>query len=74
MLFPTTGPPHAPERGLPTHDPQTHLTVDDLILPLFAIGGKKSKNPDRLMPGIFNFQSTTLVKTAREPTPSASQR
>ena len=39
---------------------ETHLNVDDLILPLFATHGKDVKNPIPSMPGIFNFRSTTL--------------
>jgi porphobilinogen synthase len=45
---------------------ETHLTVDDLILPLFAIGGKKVQNPIASMPGHFQLSVDNLVKTARE--------
>jgi len=45
---------------------ETHLRVDDLILPLFAIGGKKVQNPIASMPGHFQLSADNLVKTARE--------
>jgi porphobilinogen synthase len=45
---------------------ETVLTVNDLILPLFAIGGKKVQNPIASMPGHFQLSIDNLVKTARE--------
>jgi len=45
---------------------ETVLTKDDLILPLFAIGGKNVKNPIASMPGHFQLSVENLVKTARE--------
>ena len=45
---------------------ETKLSVDDFILPLFAIGGKDIKNPIKSMPGHFQFSLDNLVKTARE--------
>jgi porphobilinogen synthase len=45
---------------------ETVLTVDDLILPLFAIGGKNIRNPIASMPGHFQLSVDNLVKTARE--------
>ena len=45
---------------------ETVLRVDDLILPLFAIGGKNVKNPIASMPGHFQLSVDHLVKTARE--------
>jgi len=42
------------------------LTTDDLILPLFTIGGKGVKNPIASMPGHFQLSIDNLVKTARE--------
>jgi porphobilinogen synthase len=45
---------------------ETHLRVDDLILPLFAIGGKKIQNPIASMPGHFQLSVDHLVKAARE--------
>lgn len=43
---------------------ETILTVDDLILPLFAIGGKSVKNPISSMPGHYQLSIDNLVKTA----------
>ena len=45
---------------------ETTLSVDDLILPLFAIGGKKVKNPIESMTGHYQLSIDNLVKTARE--------
>jgi porphobilinogen synthase len=45
---------------------ETRLTCDDLILPLFAIGGKNVKNPIESMPGHFQLSTDNLVKVARE--------
>jgi len=45
---------------------ETVLTKDDLILPLFAIGGKNVKNPIASMPGHFQLSVENLEKTARE--------
>jgi len=45
---------------------ETTLSVDDLILPLFAIGGKKVKNPIESMTGHYQLSVDNLVKTARE--------
>jgi porphobilinogen synthase len=45
---------------------ETRLAVDDLILPLFAIGGQKVQNPIASMPGHFQLSVDNIVKTARE--------
>jgi porphobilinogen synthase len=45
---------------------ETVLTADDLILPLFAIGGKNVRNPIASMPGHFQLSVDQLVTTARE--------
>jgi len=45
---------------------ETTLSVDDLILPLFAIGGKKVKNPIESMTGHYQLSIDNLIKTARE--------
>ncbi len=45
---------------------ETVLTTDDLILPLFAIGGKGVQNPIEAMPGHFQLSVDNLAKTARE--------
>ncbi len=43
---------------------ETHLTVDDLILPLFAIDGRNVRNPIECMPGHFQLSVDQLIKTA----------
>ena len=45
---------------------ETVLTPDDLILPLFAIGGKNVKNPIESMPGHFQLSTDNLKKVAKE--------
>jgi porphobilinogen synthase len=45
---------------------ETTLGVDDLILPLFAIGGKDVRNPIPSLPGHFQLSVDQLVKTAAE--------
>jgi porphobilinogen synthase len=45
---------------------ETKLSVDDLILPLFAISGKGVKNPIESMPGHYQLSIDNLVKTSRE--------
>lgn len=45
---------------------ETRLTADDLILPLFAVGGKDVKNPIPSMPDHFQLSTDHLVKVARE--------
>ncbi len=45
---------------------ETSLTCDDLILPLFAIGGKNVKNPIESMPGHYQLSIDNLVKVARQ--------
>ncbi|MBF0303997.1 MAG: porphobilinogen synthase, partial [Desulfamplus sp.] len=45
---------------------ETTLTVDDFILPLFAIEGKGIKNPIASMPGQFQLTCDYLVKTVQE--------
>jgi porphobilinogen synthase len=45
---------------------ETSLSVNDLILPLFAIGGKNIRNPISSMPGHFQLSIDNLLKTARE--------
>jgi porphobilinogen synthase len=43
---------------------ETHLSVDDLILPLFAIGGKDVQNPIPSMPGQYQLSIDHLVDIA----------
>jgi len=45
---------------------ETHLRVDDLILPLFVIDGKDVKNPIPSMPGHYQLSIDNFLKTARE--------
>jgi len=45
---------------------ETVLTVDDLILPLFAVSGKSIKNPIPSMPGHYQLSIDNLVKAAKE--------
>jgi porphobilinogen synthase len=44
---------------------ETILSVDDFILPLFAISGKNVKNPIDSMPGHFQLSIDYLLKTAK---------
>jgi porphobilinogen synthase len=41
---------------------ETKLSIDDLILPLFAVDGKGVKNPIPSMPGQYQFSLDNLVK------------
>lgn len=45
---------------------ETVLNTDDLILPLFTIGGKEVKNPISSMPGHFQYSRELLVKEAQK--------
>jgi porphobilinogen synthase len=45
---------------------ETELSVNNLILPLFAVGGKGVKNPIASMPGVYQMSSDNLVKEARQ--------
>jgi porphobilinogen synthase len=45
---------------------ETSLSVDDLILPLFAIDGRDIRNPIPSMPGHFQQSVDNLLKTAQE--------
>ena len=45
---------------------ETKLSCDDLILPLFAIEGKKIKKPIESMPGHFQLSVDYIVKKAQE--------
>ncbi|MBE9545583.1 MAG: porphobilinogen synthase [Proteobacteria bacterium] len=45
---------------------ETSLSVNDLILPLFAIGGRDIKNPIPSMPGHFQLSVDNLLKIAKE--------
>lgn len=45
---------------------ETVLSTDDLILPLFTVGGKKVKSPIASMPGVFHLSVDYLVPAAKE--------
>jgi porphobilinogen synthase len=45
---------------------ETSLTVNDLILPLFAIDGRDVKNPIPAMPGHFQLSIDHLLKTVKQ--------
>ena len=45
---------------------ETELSVNNLILPLFAVGGKGVKNPIDSMPGVFQLSCDNVVKEARK--------
>ena len=45
---------------------ETTLSVDDLILPIFAISGKNVKNPISSMPGHFQLSIDNLIKTSKK--------
>ena len=45
---------------------ETCLTVNDLIMPLFVIGGRNVKNPIQSMPGHFQLSIDNLLNTAKE--------
>jgi porphobilinogen synthase len=44
---------------------ETNLSVDDLILPLFAVKGEGIQNPIPSMPGHFQLSLENLVQTAK---------
>ncbi len=45
---------------------ETKLSVDDLILPLFAVSGKGVKNPIPSMPGHYQLSCDNIVKSVKE--------
>jgi len=45
---------------------ETSLSVDDLVLPLFAVSGKNIKNPIPSMPGQFHLSVDNMIKTVKE--------
>ena len=45
---------------------ETTLSIDDLILPVFAISGKNVKNPISSMPGHFQLSIDNLIKTSKK--------
>ena len=45
---------------------ETTLTTDDLIFPVFIVGGSKQRQPIESMPGMFRLSVDQLVKEAAE--------
>jgi len=45
---------------------ETHLSVNDLILPVFAVNGKNIKNPIPSMPGHFQMSVDHLINVAQD--------
>lgn len=45
---------------------ETHLSVNDLIFPLFVVDGKKVRKPIKSMPGQFQLSIDYLVQEAKE--------
>ncbi len=45
---------------------ETTLSVDDLILPIFAISGQNIKNPISSMPGHYQLSIDNLIKTSKK--------
>ncbi|HHT64192.1 MAG TPA: porphobilinogen synthase, partial [Clostridia bacterium] len=45
---------------------ENHLSIDDLIYPLFAIYGENVKNPVDSMPGVYQLSVDNLVKECKE--------
>ena len=67
MLFPDYRPRRMRQsEGLRSMIRETQLTVNDLILPLFAINGKDVKKPIPSMPGHYQLSIDNLLKTAQE--------
>lgn len=67
MLFPDYRPRRMRQTpGFRRMVRETVLTVDDMILPLFVIGGKDVKNPIDAMPGHFQLSIEHLVNTAKQ--------
>ena len=45
---------------------ETHLSVDDLIVPLFVVPGEGVRNPVSSMPGVFQLSVDEVAKEAAE--------
>jgi len=66
MLFPDYRPRRLRQSaGLRNMIRETHLTVNDLILPLFVIDGQDVKNPIASMPGHYQLSIDNFLKTTR---------
>ncbi len=67
MLFPDYRPRRMRQsRAFRRMIRETKLSVDDLILPIFAIGGKNAKIPIPSMPGQFRLSVDNVVKLAKK--------
>ncbi len=67
MLFPDYRPRRLRQsEGLRSMIRETHLTVKDLILPLFVTDGNDIRNPIPSMPGHYQLSIDNFLKTARE--------
>ncbi len=67
MLFPDYRPRRLRQSaGLRSMIRETHLTVKDLILPLFVTGGNDIRNPIPSMPGHYQLSIDNFVKTAQK--------
>lgn len=67
MLFPDYRPRRLRQsEGFRRMVSETSLSVDDLILPLFVIDGKKKKEPIPSLPGHFHFSSDNITKAAKD--------
>jgi porphobilinogen synthase len=65
MLFPDYRPRRMRQnRAFRRMIRETELSVNNLILPLFAVGGKGVKNPIDSMPGVYQMSSDNLVREA----------
>ena len=66
MSFPATRPRRLRSReSMRRMVRETRLSVDHLVLPLFAIHGKGEKRAIRSMPGVFQLSVDNLVKEAK---------
>ena len=45
---------------------ETSLSTDDLVYPLFVVGGETVRNPVASMPGVFQLSVDLIVEEARE--------
>ena len=67
MLFPDYRPRRLRQNeGFRRLVRETTLSVNDLILPLFAIEGKKKKQPIASLPGHFHFSVDNISHAAKE--------
>lgn len=67
MLFPDyRGRRIRASEGLRRMVAETRLSVDDLILPMFAVSGKNIKNPIESMPGHCHLSVDNVVRAAKQ--------